>query len=99
MDNVLKVNLFVSDMNNKNTVSVNGALSTLSNGNLPISKRVLALHDDVQKYAHLRDLPVYEVNKSKMTIIIGADMLSALVPLEVKSGDNGEPFAIRTKLA
>jgi transposase InsO family protein len=82
-------------MNNKNTVSVNGALS---NGNLPISNSVLALHEEVQKYPHLRDLPAYEVDKSKVTIIIGVDTPSAIVPLEVRSGDDGEPFAIRTKL-
>lgn len=51
---------------------------------------------DVKSYAHLKDVPLtpsYEVD-----ILIGQDCSEALLPLEVKRGSRGEPFAVRTLL-
>ena len=49
---------------------------------------------DVSKYNHLKDLTF--IHESEADILIGQDNSAALVPLEVRTGPVGAPFATRT---
>ena len=49
---------------------------------------------DVSKYNHLKDLTF--AHESEADILIGQDNSAALVPLEVRTGPVGAPFATRT---
>ena len=50
---------------------------------------------DKDKYPHLNGLPIVQ-NVSKVNVLIGQDNSEALIPLEVKRGNKGSPFAVRT---
>ena len=54
---------------------------------------------NVEQYAHLNDVH-FSVNTDKNNIsvdlLIGQDNAEALVPLDVRKGKTGEPFAVRT---
>ncbi len=48
-------------------------------------------------YSHLNQLSVSNVSSvSHADLLIGQDHSEALIPLDVRSGDKGEPFAVRT---
>ena len=59
-----------------------------------IPGRTLSLAS-LSQYSHLRNLQLVEGNRP-IDILIGQDNTEALVPLEVRSGARGEPFASRT---
>ena len=50
---------------------------------------------DVECYSHLRNL-VFPDSCSQVDLLIGQDNAVVLVPLETRSGDKSEPFAVRT---
>jgi len=50
---------------------------------------------NLSEYPHLSDLPLNPV-KSNVEILIGQDHSEALVPLESRKGEPGDPFAVRT---
>ena len=55
---------------------------------------------DKSAYAHLReldDLPAYQ-GHVKIDLLIGQDNAEALIPLDVRKGKPGDPFAVRTVL-
>lgn len=56
------------------------------------------MHEDISKWPHLSGLELPQVEKSKVGLLIGQDNPEALMPLEVRKGKKGDPFAIRTNL-
>ncbi|XP_038066468.1 uncharacterized protein LOC119736528 [Patiria miniata] len=64
----------------------------------PTLRDSCATLEDVRKFKHLRDIPVPCVAKDGVAILIGQDAPQALVPLEVRRGAEGEPYAVRTCL-
>ena len=60
-------------------------------GEIPVRQPSVRLDE----YAHLRDLPMIPGNV-KVDILIGKDNPEALIPLEVRRGKEGDPFAVRT---
>lgn len=50
---------------------------------------------NVCRFEHLRDLPVVE-RDCNIQILLGQDNSEALLPLEVRKGEKGEPFGVRT---
>lgn len=63
---------------------------------LNISISHLASFDDIRSYSHLSDLDLARSDTNKIELLIGQD--ANLIPLDVKAGEPGEPFAVRTKL-
>ncbi len=58
-----------------------------------------ATYTDLQSWDHLKELPLPEVSNTEVvTILIGQDCPEALMPLEVKRGDKGSPYAVRSAL-
>lgn len=54
-------------------------------------------HIDVSHYPHLSDLSFVNENV-KVDILIGQDHSEALLPLQIRKGGKGEPFAVRSLL-
>ena len=50
------------------------------------------------EYQHLVDIPFPQGNSFRVDILIGQDCSEALIPLEVKRGSEGDPYAVRTLL-
>ena len=53
---------------------------------------------DIQKWPHLKDLDIPEVNDHHVNLLIGLDCPDLLRSTEERSGKRGEPFARRTPL-
>jgi hypothetical protein len=67
----------------------------------PVLKESMADSDDVKKWVHLRDINVPQMRQlidSDVMLLIGQDVPQALLPLEVREGQEGEPYATRTVL-
>lgn len=65
---------------------------------LPISKNSAISNKDIKKFPHLSDIRIPEINSNDVLLLIGTDMPAAHIPLEVRSGDIMEPYAVRTRL-
>jgi len=66
--------------------------------NLPTLESCTASASDAIKRPHLRDLRLPQVDKSGVSILIGQDVPEALWPLELRKGEEGQPYATRTRL-
>ena len=64
----------------------------------PALRSCLATSADLRRWDHLKDLELPRVHESEVTILIGQDVPQALIPLEVRQGALGEPYAMRTAL-
>ena len=64
----------------------------------PALSSCLATSADLRRWDNFKDLDLPQVHESKVTIIIGQDIPQALMPLEVRQGAPGEPYAMRTAL-
>lgn len=65
---------------------------------LPISTRTKPRNSDFRKLPYLSDVDIPEIDGDAVTLLIGTDCPDAHIPLEVRSGNGDEPYAIRTKL-
>ncbi len=50
---------------------------------------------NISQFSHLKDLPVVR-NMSNVDLLIGQDNSEILIPLQVRKGKRGEPFAVQT---
>ena len=68
-------------------------------GSLPIKKSSVAAPRDVSKWRHLQDLPISKPRESDTAmLLVGMDAPEALMPLQVRPGQPGEPYGVRTSL-
>ena len=65
---------------------------------LSIDKENMATAEDNDKWPHLRGLDIPEVYAAEVSLLIGQDVPDALVPLDVRRGSVGEPYATKTML-
>ena len=63
----------------------------------PVSLSSSASASDAIKWPHLRDLLLPRVDKSGVSVLIGQDVPEGLWPLELRKGQEGQPYAIRTR--
>ena len=60
---------------------------------LSIDKENMATAEDNDKWPHLQGLDIPEVDAAEVCLLIGQDVPDALVPLDVRKGSVGEPYA------
>ncbi|XP_071476662.1 uncharacterized protein [Diadema antillarum] len=65
---------------------------------LNISTANVARAEDIDSYRHLSDLDFPCVHPVNVELLIGQDVPEAVMPLEVRSGGPGEPYATKTAL-
>ena len=51
---------------------------------------------DMSRWKHLQDLPIPDCTQGKIEVLLGANVLEAVLQKEVRVGDVGQPVAIRT---
>ena len=66
--------------------------------NLHLSSSNLVTEAEVQKWPHLKDLPLHHAEMDDVTLLIGQDCPEALMPLTMIPGGIGEPYAVMTRL-
>ena len=86
------LDLHVQPINGDNTVSLRNVWSVKR---LPISTQSAAVNDDIKNLPYLADIHVPSIDT---TNVIGTDFPGAHIPLEVRSGNCDQPYAIRTRL-
>ena len=64
--------------------------------NIPL--QYVTAHKKLRQLSHWRHVPFPEVEKKKVSILMGTSLKEAFIPLEVKKGKSNEPFAIRSCL-
>ena len=57
-----------------------------------------ATSEHLSSYRYLADISVPRAHAEGVTILIGQDAPAVLMPLEVRYGNEGEPYAVRTSL-
>ena len=65
---------------------------------LRLSSSNLVTEAEVQKWPHLKDLPLHHAEIDDVTLLIGQDCPEALIPLTTVPGGKGGPYAVRTRL-
>ena len=65
---------------------------------LSIPLKHLAIRTKRDLWPHLSQVPFPEVERNKVSVLIGTNVQEAFIPLEVKKGEPNEPFAIRSCL-
>ena len=66
--------------------------------NLHLSSSNLVTEAEVQRWPHLKDLPLHHAEIDDVTLLIGQDSPEALMPITTIPGGKGEPYAVRTRL-
>jgi len=66
--------------------------------NLPISTRKAADNVDIRRFRYLDGIDLAPVNSDEVRLLIGTDTPEAHIPIEVRSGDIDQPYAIRSRL-
>ena len=70
----------------------------LTRESLNISTDNMASAEELSKWNHLAGVDIPDIDASEVELLIGQDNPGLLVPLEVREGREGEPFAVRTRL-
>ncbi|CAC5389635.1 unnamed protein product [Mytilus coruscus] len=70
----------------------------LSVKKLPISARSAAENVDIRKLPYLADIQIPSTDLTEVMLLIGTDSPNAHIPLEVRSGNENQPCAIRSRL-
>lgn len=65
---------------------------------LPVSTRSAATSSDVHHLPYLADIDIPIIDEDDVTLLIGTDSPDCHIPLEVRSGESSQPYAIRTCL-
>jgi len=81
------VNLCVKSKNGKEKIELRNVYVV---DDIPVENPIV----DVAQFPHLVGLPI--VVQGQVNLLIGQDHAEALIPLEVKKGRVGDPFAVRT---
>ena len=90
-----EVDLHVRPIQGKDDITLRKVWSVKT---LPISTQSAPNNSDFQNVPHLSDITIPQIDHSSVMLLIGTDSPEAHIPLEVRSGNNDEPYAIRTKL-
>ena len=65
---------------------------------LTIPLKHVTARKKMEQWLHLCQVPFPEVQRKKVSILIGTNIQEAFIPLEVRKGSPNEPFAIRSCL-
>lgn len=90
-----EVDLQVQQVNGKDRVTLRNVWSVKR---LPISTQSTAVNADVKKLPYLTDIDIPRIDTKDVMLLIGTDSPDAHIPLEVRSGNRDQPYAIRTRL-
>ena len=87
------VHLEVTDMCDENLVVMT---HVLTRPKLQMGISTLIDQKEINKWSHLSDIILPDVDANNVHLLIGQDNPSALIPKEVREGGVGTPYATRT---
>ncbi len=90
------ITLFVSDIHNKQEPCCMPEVTVRPSLNIDLSG--LSSCVKLQKWPHLENLEIPELDVDEVHLLIGQDCADLLLPDEIKKGHPGEPFAVHTPL-
>ena len=90
-----EVDLDVQHVKGKDTVTLQNVWSLKR---LPISTQSAAVNADIKNLPYLTGIDVPRIDTNNVMLVIGTDSPGAHIPLEVRSGDCDQPYAIHTRL-
>ena len=64
---------------------------------MPVSHKHIPLQSDLNKWDHLKDVEIPEIDAS-IGLLIGINVPDAYSPLEIRTGPTGSPHATRTRI-
>ena len=91
----LVVNLEVSDMSSENVLEL---MEVYARPHLPININNMGRSEDLNGWEHLRDVEIPKIDAGKVTLLIGQDVPKALMPIDLRTGKPGDPYATKTAL-
>ncbi|XP_067676252.1 uncharacterized protein [Haliotis asinina] len=65
---------------------------------IPVFASSIASQTDLDKWPHLKDISLHELEGAQVELLIGQDNPSALAPIDICRGGLDEPYASRTML-
>lgn len=90
-----KVNFKVSSIDSLSTVQVNVSTAwAVKDLDIPLRHSKKGIHE----LPHLQSIPFPDVERSKISVLLGTDVPEAFVPIDVIKGLPSQPFAIQTVL-
>ena len=89
---VLELEVF--DLDHQNRVDLPNVYSTKS---LPIRPECIARQEDINRWPHLKGITIAQID-ADIGLLVGSDVPEMLQPIEVRSSNNGGPFATKTLL-
>ena len=90
-----EVDLHVQPVNGEDTVSLRNVWIVKR---LPVSTQLATVNDDIKNFAYLADIDVPNIDTNNVMLLIGTDFPGAHIPLEVRSGNCDQSYAILTRL-
>ena len=67
---------------------------------LPVEREEIATHDKIERWGYLKPVSkvITQMDNIEVGMLIGANCMKVLEPMEIISSRNGGPYAYRTKL-
>ena len=90
-----EVDLQVQHVNGHDRVDLRNVWSVKR---LPISARSAVASSEIKKLSYLKDIDIPSIDTKDVMLLIGKDSPAAHIPLEVRSGNSDQPYAICTRL-
>ena len=92
---VFIVKLNVSDMDDLKTFEINNVMTRPT---INVGLASLVKQNELQLWPHLSDLHLPDIDCNEVYLVIGQDNNDLLLPEIIRSGQPGEPYAIKTPL-
>jgi hypothetical protein len=89
------ISLVVSDANEENFIIIP---TVYSRPRLSFNAECASNHGGMEMWPHLQGLELPDMDHRKVMLLIGQDVPDALVPLDVRRGPKGSPYATKTLL-
>ena len=90
------VTLLVSDIDDHEEIRTIADVAVRPSLNIDLSG--LANRIDLDQWPHLSDITIPDVLTDQVHLLIGQDCSDLLIPIDVRRGRPGEPFAVKTTL-
>ena len=91
----LVVCLEVSDVSKENVLKIPEVYTRTV---LSVNLNNLGRSEDLNKWKHLEDVKFPEIDARKVDLLIGQDVPDALIPIDLRRGKPGDPYATKTIL-
>ena len=94
----MKTEVVTANVGPSETETIGDTLTFCSHPNLNVGDKKYDFKTLKQEYDYLSDLPDIEISMKDVKVILGQDAYHLIRPLEYKSGEKSQPWAVKTAL-